>query len=476
MTERYDLVVIGSGPAGEKAAVQAAYFGKRVAIVERHELTGGVAVTHAGMIPTKTLREAALYITGFQKRDIYGMRVELDPELIYSTLRKRTNDVIDTMASSVRQNLERHRIELVRGAARLGGDGKVLVTTRRGSERELQAQAIIIATGSRPFHPPGIPFDDPDVLDAEGVLEIETPPRKVVVVGGGAIGCEHASIFMALGAHVTLVDRGPRLLSYVDAELSHILAKMFAAQGMTLSLGRGIDNVARDDGGLLVVLDDATEIRPDKLLVASGRMGNIETLDLDAAGVEVNQRGQIIVNEWFETAVPGVFAAGDVIGPPALASTAMEQGRVAACRAFGIAFKEMVDQSPPTGVYSIPEIAAVGLTEQAAADQGIAYVVGRGRFDANSRANISGATEGLLKLIFDKSDRKLIGCHILGESATEAIHVGQAVVKHGDTVDYFIDTTFNVPTLCEAYKYAAYDGLQRWQEASELTQSRSRGR
>ncbi len=473
MTERYDLVVIGSGPAGEKAAVQAAYFDKRVALVERHELTGGVAVTHAGMIPTKTLREAALYITGFRKRELYGISVELDPEQIYSTLRKRTNEVIDTMAASVRNNLERHRIELVRGAARLAGDGKVLVTTRRGGERVLEAQAIIIATGSRPYHPPGIPFDDPDVLDAEGVLEIDTAPRGVVVVGGGAIGCEHASIFTALGAHVDLVDRGERLLSYVDSELSHILAKIFSAMGMTLRPNRAVDGVTRDDQGLLVVLDDGTELRPDKLLVASGRTGNTETLGLATAGVEVNQRGQIVVDESFETTAPGVYAAGDVIGPPALASTAMEQGRVAACHAFGIDFKGAVDPSPPTGVYSIPEIAGVGLTEQAAAERGIAYVIGRGRFEGNSRANISGATEGLLKLIFDKSERTLIGCHILGESATEAIHVGQAVIKHGETVDYFINTTFNVPTLCEAYKYAAYDGLQRWQESSDLTRPRA---
>jgi len=472
LIERYDLVVIGSGPAGEKAAVQAAYYGKRVAIVERHELTGGVAVTHAGMIPTKTLREAALYITGFRKRDIYGMSVEVDPEQIYSTLRKRTNDVIDTMARQVRQNIDRHRIELVRGEARLCGDGNVSVKTRRGGERELHGRAILIATGSRPFHPPGIPFDDPDVLDAEDVLEIEHSPRSVVVVGGGAIGCEHASIFTALGTHVTLVDRGARLLSYVDAELSALLAKTFARMGMTLRLGRAIEKVERDETGLRLVLDDGAEIRPDKLLVASGRMGNTETLELDAAGVEVNQRGQIVVDDKYQTSARGVYAAGDVIGPPALASTAMEQGRVAACHAFGIEFKDMVDPNPPTGVYSIPEIAAVGLTEQAAADEGIAYVIGRGRFEANSRANISGATEGLLKLIFDKSDRRLIGCHILGESATEAIHVGQAVVKHGDTIDYFIDTTFNVPTLCEAYKYAAYDGLQRWQETSDLTPSR----
>jgi NAD(P) transhydrogenase len=472
--ERYDMVVIGSGPAGEKAAVQAAYFDKRVAIIERHELVGGVAVTHAGMIPTKTLREAALYITGFQKRDIYGLSVELDPQEVYAKLRKRTNEVIDTMARAVRQNIDRHRIELVRGNARLGGGGDVFVSTRRGGERHLNGRVIIIATGSRPYHPPGIPFDDVDVLDAEEVLEIEKAPRSVVVVGGGAIGCEHASIFTALGAQVTLVDRGERLLSYVDAELSHILARTFANMGMHLRLGTGLESVDRDDHGLRLVLDDGSEARPDKLLVASGRMGNTETLDLSSAGVDIDDRGRIVVDEHFQTSAADVYAAGDVIGPPALASTAMEQGRVAACRAFGIDFKELVDPSPPTGVYSIPEIAGVGLTEQAAAAEGVAYCVGRGRFEANSRANIAGATDGMVKLVFAKADRTVLGVHILGESATEAIHVGQAAVRHGDTVDYFIETTFNVPTLCEAYKYAAYDGLQRLQESADTVASRER--
>lgn len=466
MIEQYDLVVIGSGPAGEKAAVQAAYFSKRVAGVERHEVVGGVAVTHAGMIPTKTLREAALYVTGFRKRDIYGMSVELDPQQLYATLRKRTNEVIDTMSRAVRQNLDRHRIELVRGVARLGVKGDVFVSTRRGGERHLHADAIIIATGSRPYHPPGIPFEDPDVLDAEEVLEIETAPESVVVLGGGAIGCEHASIFTALGAKVTLVDRSDRLLSYVDAELSHILARSFKEMGMELRPKMGVESVERDAGALRIVLSDGTELRPDKLLVASGRSGNTETLDLGAASVDMNERGLIVVDQWFQTSAPNVYAAGDVIGPPALASTAMEQGRVAACRAFGIDFKDVVDPSPPTGVYSIPEIAAVGLTEQAAASEGVAYEVGRGRFEGNSRANISGATEGMVKLVFAKADRTLIGVHILGESATEAIHIGQAVIKNGETIDYFIDTTFNVPTLCEAYKYAAYDGLQRLQETS----------
>jgi NAD(P) transhydrogenase len=466
--ERYDLIVIGSGPAGEKAAVQAAYFGKRVAIIERNDLLGGAGVTNVGMIPTKTLREAALYVTSFGKRDIYGVSVEIDREQVFSTLRKRTTEVIETMARAIRQNIDRHRVELIRGDARLAGDGNVVVTTRRGGERELSAHAIVIATGSRPYHPPGIPFDDPDVLDAEGVLEIETAPRSVVVVGGGAIGCEHASIFTALGADVTLVDRGERLLSYVDAELSHILGRTFVQMGMSLRLGAAIDAVERDEEGLRVVLNDGSDVRPDKMLVASGRSGNTETLGLDQAGVAVDDRGRIVVDEQFLTSADGIYAAGDVIGPPALASTAMEQGRVAACRAFGIESKGMIDPSPPTGVYSIPEIAGVGLTEQAAAAEGVPYVVGRGRFEANSRANISGATDGMIKLVFAKSDRKLLGVHIFGESATEAIHVGQAALKHGNTIDYFIETTFNVPTLCEAYKYAAYDGLQRWQESSDL--------
>jgi NAD(P) transhydrogenase len=463
--EHYDLVVIGTGPAGEKAAALAAYFGRRVAIVERNALTGGVAVTHVGMIPTKTLREAALYVTGYRKRDLYGVSVDLDPSKIYAALRSRTNDVIETMARHVRANLDRHHVELVRGQARLAGGGVVHVSSRAGGgERTLHGEAVLIATGSRPYHPPGFPFDDPDVLDAEGVLGIQEPPGSVVVVGGGAIGCEHASIFTALGSEVTVVDANPRLLTYVDAELSELLGGCFVEMGMQLRFGTGIDRVSRDDRGLLVGLTDGAELRPDKVLVASGRSGNTEGLDLEAVGVLVDSRGRIVVDDAFRTTADGVFAAGDVIGPPALASTAMEQGRVAAAAALGITTQAVIDPSPPTGVYSIPEIAAVGLTEQAVAALEDDYVVGRATFETNSRANISGATEGMVKLIVERSSRKLLGVHVLGESATEAIHVGQAVLKHGDTVDYFITTTLNVPTLCEAYKYAAYDALQRLTE------------
>lgn len=463
MAEPFDLVVIGSGPAGEKAAVHAAFFGKRVALVERNELTGGVAVTHVGMIPTKTLREAALYITGFRKRELYGLSVELDRQQMFTKLRQRTNDVIDTMAGSVRQNLERHGVELVHGTARLEEGGEVSVSAG-GAQRRLHGEVIIVATGSRPYHPPGIPFEDPDVLDAEGVLEIEEAPRSVVVIGGGAIGCEHASIFAALGCEVHLIDRGERLLSYVDAELSQLLARIFGDEGMQVLLGADLKAVERDDQGLRVRLGDGSEVRPDKVLVSSGRVGNTDGLGLEAAGVVMDERGRIVVDEHFRTSVPGVYAAGDVIGPPALASTAMEQGRSAAGHAFGVGFQDTIDVSPPTGVYSIPEIAAVGMTEQEAASRGIGYLVGRGRFDGNARANIAGVTDGLVKLIFDSSDRTLLGVHILGEAATEVIHVGQSALNHHDPIDYFMEKTFNVPTLCEAYKYAAYDGMQRWRE------------
>ena len=465
MTDRYDLVVIGSGPGGEKAAVHAAFFGKRVALVERNELTGGVAVTHDGMIPTKTLREAALYVTGFRKRDIYGVSVELDRQDVFSALRGRTNEVIDTMARSVRQNLDRHGVELIRGEARLDSDRDVIVSGETG-ERRLRGDVIIVATGSRPYRPPGIPFGDPDVLDAEGVLEIEEAPNRVVVIGGGAIGCEHASIYTALGCEVHLLDRAERLLSYVDAELAQLLAEIFTGMGMRVRLGETFRAIERDARGLKVVLSDGSEIRPDKVLVSSGRVGNTDGLGLDAAGVKVDDRGRIVVDEHFETAAPGIYAVGDVIGPPALASTAMEQGRAAAGRAFGVGFQDTIDPSPPTGVYSIPEIAAVGLTEQEATSRGIAHLVGRGRFEGNARANISGVTEGLVKLIFDRSDRTVLGVHILGEAATEAIHVGQSAVNHGDPIDYFIEKTLNVPTLCEAYKFAAYDGLQIWRDAA----------
>jgi NAD(P) transhydrogenase len=457
--EPFDLVVLGSGPAGEKAAAKAAYFGKRVALVERSdESVGGVAVTHLGMVPTKTLREAALYLTGFRKREIYGASVEVEPTALLHRLHERTDAVSATMSAAVRDNLAQHHVELVTGTASLRPGRRVVVRTPAG-ERTLHAEAIVVATGSRPYHPPGIPFEDRDVLDAEQVLEIETTPASVVVVGAGAIGTEHASIFQALGAEVTLVDAADRILGYVDAELSAELRRILEASGMDIRLGARIGDVRREPTGLVINLEDGAELRPEKLVFASGRSGNTEGLGLEEVGVEVDARGRIVVDDRYRTTAAGIYAAGDVIGPPALASSAMDQGRIAACEAFGLPGIGAVDPVVPTGVYSIPEVAGVGLTEQEAQSRGIDYAVGRGRFTTNSRGNISGATDGLVKLLFRRDDRTLLGAHILGEIASELIHIGQAALHHGDTVAYFLDTTFNVPTYAEAYKYAAYDAL-----------------
>jgi NAD(P) transhydrogenase len=460
--ERFDMVVIGSGPAGEKAAAQAAYFGKRVAVVERSPAPGGAAVSNAS-IPSKTLRETAMYITGFRRRDVYGLRLTLDPEATLAQLRTRTAQVIETMTEAVRLNLKRHAVELVRGSARLGSDRTVRVAVDDGQERVLQGEVVLIATGSRPFRPPDIPFDDRDVDDSTTVLEIDRPFRSIVVVGGGAVACEYASVFTALGMDVTLVAAGKRLLSFLDGEISELLAQMFRGMGMRLVLGGGEAAVMRDGNGLRVSLASGEHIRPDKVLFAAGRAGNTEGLGLEEMGVQIDDRNRILVDETFRTTAEGVYAAGDVIGPPALASVSMEQGRVAACYAFGIPFKETVDPIPPFGVYSVPEAAMVGLTEEGAAAQGLDYEVGRGWFAGNARATIAGATDGLVKLVFQREDRKLLGVHVLGDLAPELIHQGQAVLNYGGTLDYFIHSTFNVPTESEAYKYAAYDGLQRLQ-------------
>jgi NAD(P) transhydrogenase len=456
------MVVIGSGPAGEKAAAQAAYFDKRVAVVERSPAPGGAVVLNAE-IPSKTLRETALYVTGFRRRDVYGLGLTLDPEATVAQLRARTTQVIETTTDEVRRNLERHAIELVHGTARLGPDRTVHVVLDGGEERALQGKVVLIATGSRPFHPASVPFDDPDVHDSETVLDIDRPFRSLVVVGGGAVGCEYASIFTSLGVSVTLVDSGERLLSFFDGEISELLARAFADMGMRLVLGGGRAAVARDDGGLNCSLTTGEEIKTDKVLFASGRVGNVEGLGLEEAGVEVDARNRIVVDDQFRTTAESVYAAGDVIGPPALASVSMEQGRVAACYALGIPFKKTVDPMPPFGVYSVPEVAMVGLTEEGAAAQEVDHEVGRGWFAGNTRATIAGATDGLVKLVFERESRRLLGVHVLGDHAAELVHLGQAVLNSGGSIDYFIHSTFNVPTESEAYKYAAYDGLQRLQ-------------
>jgi NAD(P) transhydrogenase len=460
MSEHFDLVVVGAGPAGEKAAAQAAYFGKTVAVVEKSPHPGGSAVSNAG-IPTKTLRETALYVTGFRRRDVYGMSLELAPDAALTALRARTQDVVNTMITCVRQNLDKHNIRLVRGSATLEGDHRVAVESPGGARTTLTADVILLAPGSRPLRPSNIPFDDADVHDSETILDVDKPFQSLVVMGAGPIGCEFASIFTALGVDVTVLDQQETPLRFLDWEISNAFKAIQTELGVTFVLRIGKASVRRDDGHLVVGLPSGEEIRTEKVLFAAGRVGNTADLGLEKAGVEVDERGHVIVDGSFQTTASGIYAAGDVLGPPGLASVSMEQGRVAACRAFGFSFKETVDPLYPIGIYSIPEIGAVGLSEEAAAAQGIDFETGTCWFRSNTRAIISGTSEGLLKLVFGRDDRRLLGVHVIGDIAAEMIHEGQAVLHHGGTIDYFIHSTSNVPTHAEAYKYAAYDGLQR---------------
>lgn len=459
-TDTFDLVVIGSGPAGEKGANQAAYFGHSVAVVERRSRVGGGAIEVSG-VPVKALRDTAVYLTGWSRRDVYGVGISLAPDLVMDRLRARTADVVATMTAAVRENLERHGVEMIHGDARLGPDRTVIVRTEDG-ERVLRARVILLATGSRPHHPADVPFDDPDVHDSETILSVDRLPERLMVVGAGPVGCEYASIFAALGAEVTLVDPGERPLPMLDAELSEALAQSLRRSGARVMLRSRVRSVTRDADGLLADVEGRL-LRPQLMLHAVGRAGNVEGLGLAEADVEADERGRIKVDETFRTTAEGIYAAGDVTGPPGLASVAMEQARVAICRAFDIAFKETVDPAVPTGIYTLPEVSMVGLTEQAAAERGEDVETGRAFFEANARARIAGQTDGLLKLVFRAGDKRLLGCHILGEEATELIHIAQAVLHEAETIDEFIDTTFNFPTRADAYKYAAYDGLQRLQ-------------
>ena len=453
----FDLVVLGSGPAGEKGATQAAYYGYRVAVVERRADPGGSAIAVSG-VPVKALRDAAVYLTGWSRRDAFGIGLSLPPDLVMDRLRAHVTEVITTLTQGVRANLERHSIELVHGQASLGPGRTVVVRDDDGHERVLRARVILIATGSRPHHPPGLPFDDPDVHDSETVLSIDRLPERLVVVGGGPVGTEYASIFSALGVEVTLVDRGSRLLPILDADISRALADSLQRSGARLMFESQVDSVTRTAEGLAVQVGDET-LRADAVLHALGRTGNTDGLGLADAGVEFGGRGRITVDERFMTTAPGVYAAGDITGPPGLGSVAMEQARVAMCRAFDIPFKEALDTMVPTGIYTLPEVSMVGLTEEAARAASGDVATGRTYFSGNARAHISGSTEGVLKLVFRKSDRRLLGAHILGEEATELIHIAQALLHRDGAIDEFIDTTFNFPTRADAYKYAAYDGL-----------------
>ncbi len=462
----YDFIIIGGGPAGQGAAEFATLAGLRTLVVERNIL-GGLVVTTGGA-PTKTLREAALYLTGFRERALYGLTAPADIALAVERMRARTAQVRSAMQDITRSFFDDLGVEVAYGSARLGSGRTVLLTPRNGDGKEcsLTAERILLATGSRPSRPPNISFDDPDVFDSEGLPKLQRIPKSVLIVGGGSIGCEFVSIFNAFGIPVTLVQPGDRLLREMDSEMSQLLCHVFENFGIHLLFGKRVCAAQRINNELNVTLETGEVLRPDIALFAAGRTVNTEGLGLEGAGVKLNARGAVAVSDKFETSVDGIYAAGDLIGP-SLSSISMEQGRVAACHAFDLRFKEKMDPLPVSAVYSVPEVAGVGLTEDNAKKQRINYEVGRCSFATIPRGIIAGHSEGLLKLVFRKDDRRLLGVHILGEIASELIGLGQATIHTGGTIDVFNRLTFATPTYTMAYKFAAFDGLKRLAGESE---------
>ena len=457
--EPFDLVVIGSGPAGEKGATVAAYHGKRVAVVERSPSLGGTTVSTGG-IPTKALRETALQVLSGRRDD--GLTVELDLAAVFDRLRAQAGAVSAVMGEVVAENLGRRGIEVFRGRGRLASDGSVVVAADGHPDRVLHAEVVLLATGSRPVRPATVPFDGATVVDPNEILALDRPFASIVIVGAGAVGSEYASIFAAIGIRVWLIDAAERLLPLLDAEVSGLLAASLRRAGVELLLGTTVAAVRQDDGGGLVVeLADGTVLRPERLLFATGRAVNTEGLGLEEAGVAVDPAGRVVVDRHYRTTAAHVRAAGDVIGPPGLASVSMEQARVAVSQAFGFPLRQAVDRLLPVGIYTIPEVASVGMTEEAAVEAGLDHEVGRAWFGRNTKAVIARETDGLVKLVFERATGRLLGVHILGAEAAELVHLGQAVIRHAGGIDEFIQTTFNVPTRIDAYKYAAYDGIKR---------------
>jgi NAD(P) transhydrogenase len=457
MAESYDLIAIGAGPAGESATELASFFGHHSAIIEKNQ-PGGV-VTTTGGAPTKTLREAALYFSGFVDRDVYGLSMQTAPEVATDIIRKRTWDVCELLRKVTAANIAKNNVDYIRGTARLDGNGGVMVSGERGAERRLSARTILIATGSRPFRPPHIPFDLPGVCDTDTILFCGRPPKRMIIVGGGPVGVEFATICHALGAQVTIVDRGSRLLNIMDTEISGFMENLLRQWGVRVLLGVTVSGISPKNNGLEVRLSTGEPLFPDTVLFAAGRIANTEGLGLEDAGVKVDLRGRIVTDKHFKTSAPRIYAAGDVLGPT-LASIAMEQGRVAVCDAFGIPFEGIADPSPVSAIYSMPEISGAGLTEDECRERGLEYEVGRADLAVTPRGAIAGRG-GLLKLIFLKADRKLVGVHCIGDLASEIIGIGQMVIRCGGTMNTIANMSFNTPTYSYAYKYAAFDGLRR---------------
>jgi NAD(P) transhydrogenase len=458
---QYDLVVVGSGPAGRRGAIQAAKLGKKVLVIEQGKRVGGVSV-HTGTIPSKTLRETALNLSGWRERGFYGRAYRVKEEISAEDLRRRLLITLDHEVEVLEHQFARNRVQHIRGKASFIDPSTLQVVKDDGDTMQVSCATILLAVGTKPFRPDYMPFDGKSVLDSDELLDMEELPRSMVVIGAGVIGIEYATIFSALDTQVTVLDPKSTMLDFIDKEIIEDFTYQLRDRNMKLLLGQKADKVEKlDNGKVELTLDNGRRLVTDMVLFAAGRMGATDMLNLAAAGLEADSRGRLKVNpETFQTSVPNIFAAGDVIGFPSLASTSMEQGRIAARVAVGAIAKEP-QKYFPYGIYAVPEISTCGLTEEEVKERGIPYECGIARFRETSRGHIMGLDTGLLKMIFSLKTRRLLGVHIVGEGATELVHIGQAVLNLKGTVEYFVENTFNYPTLAEAYKIAGLDAGNR---------------
>ncbi len=458
--QSFDLIVIGSGPAGQKGAICAAKLRKRVAVIDRRLMMGGVCV-HTGTIPSKSVREAIFQLTGIAVRTFYGNNYRGNGDVSLQDLSFRVTSIVSRETDVIRAQLKRNGVAVYQGLARFA-DPHTIEVEGEGEKITLHGDNILIACGTRPARSPDIPFDGKRILDTDEFTNIDSVPKEIIVVGAGVVGLEYASFMAALGAEVTLIDQRPVILDFVDREIIEALSYHLRQMGTTFRLGEKVTRVGHDPerDSVFAELESGKKVRGDVLLYAVGRQANGDQLRLEAAGLQPDSRGKIKVNDCYQTEIPHVYAAGDVIGFPALASTSMEQGRIASCRMFG-APSEHMQELFPYGIYTIPEISMVGQTEEKLTAAKIPYEVGISKYVELAKSMMLGDETGMLKLLFNRNTRKLLGVHVIGQRATEIIHIGQAVLSYGGSIEYFRDTVFNYPTLAEAYKVAALDGLNK---------------
>jgi len=459
--EKYDYIVIGSGPAGQRAAIQAAKLGRTVLLIEQLFRIGGHCV-HTGTIPSKTLREAVLYLSGWRQRGFYGRSYRVKERITADDLMQRLDITIRHEIEVLQHKLHRNYVTTVAGRAEFDSPHRLRIQTAEDDARIVHGDVILIATGSRPLRPANVPFDGVHVVDSDEILRMQDLPRNVVIVGAGVIGMEYASIFNALDIHVTVVDGRQEILGFLDREIVDEFVHHLRDRGVALRLGETVDTVElMERNNVRVNLLSGKRLRADMVLFASGRCANTDTLRLDNAGLTTDDKGRLRVDECFRTEVDHIYGAGDVIGFPALASTSMEQGRQAACHAFNGPLIGENKCPSPYGIYAVPEMSVVGKTEEELRAEKIPYESGIARFRETSRGQILGLREGLLKLLFHLEDRRLLGVHIVGEGATELVHIGQAVLAHEGKLEFFVNAVFNYPTLAEAYKVAALDAYNK---------------